>query len=102
MHYLMSLACARSLPFSAGARLSATEELTAGGCMRLAHFFVWMLSVGLTLVVGGAAVGQNYPNKPIRIVTGGPGGGADFASRLMAAGLAGGLGQQVIVDNRGG
>ena len=70
--------------------------------MRLAHFFVWMLSVGLTLVVGGAAVGQNYPNKPIRIVTGGPGGGADFASRLMAAGLAGGLGQQVIVDNRGG
>lgn len=42
-----------------------------------------------------------YPIKPIRIVTGAPGGGGDFASRLIAQSLTPKLGQQVIVDNRG-
>ncbi len=48
------------------------------------------------------AFAQAYPTKPIRIVTGGTGGGGDFISRLLASGLAVTLGQQVIVDNRGG
>jgi len=34
------------------------------------------------------------------MVTTAPGGGNDFAARLIAPALAGGLGQQVIVDNR--
>jgi tripartite-type tricarboxylate transporter receptor subunit TctC len=38
----------------------------------------------------------------VRIVTSGAGGGADFSSRLIAQGITGALGQQVIVDNRGG
>jgi tripartite-type tricarboxylate transporter receptor subunit TctC len=49
-----------------------------------------------------AACGQDYPVKPIRIVTSGVGGGNDFVSRLFAQGLTANLGQQVIVDNRGG
>lgn len=51
----------------------------------------------------GAAVasGQNYPNKPIRIVTSEPGGGNDIVARLLAEGLSSSLGQRVIVDNRG-
>jgi tripartite-type tricarboxylate transporter receptor subunit TctC len=54
------------------------------------------------MVLGAnAAFGQNYPNKPVRIVTAGVGGGADVVARLLAPGLAGGLGQQAIVDNRG-
>ncbi len=44
--------------------------------------------------------GQAYPNKPIRIVTTAPGGGNDFAARLIGQGLTASLGQQVIVDNR--
>ena len=44
--------------------------------------------------------GQDYPNKPIRIVTGGIGGGADYVARLIAQGITGGMGQQVVVDNR--
>jgi len=45
---------------------------------------------------------QNYPNKPIRILCIGPGGSSDFTARLIAPGISGPLGQNVIVDNRGG
>ena len=42
----------------------------------------------------------DYPNKPIRIVTAAPGGGNDFMARIVAQGISGPLGQQVVVDNR--
>ena len=46
---------------------------------------------------------QNFPHKPIRmIVPVPPGGGADFVARSYASRLADALGQQVVVDNRGG
>src|SRR5262245_14979358 len=48
------------------------------------------------------ACGQDYPNRTIRIVTGGVGGGNDLISRLIGQGIAGSLGQQVIVENRSG
>jgi len=50
----------------------------------------------------GIAPGQNYPYKPIRVVTAGVAGGSDFVARLLAPGLSGALGQQVVVENRGG
>ena len=53
-------------------------------------------------VVAGAAFGQTYPNAPIRIVTAPAGGGSDFIARIMAQGMAGPLGQQLIIDNRAG
>ena len=56
------------------------------------------------VLVSSAGLGysQAYPNKPIRIVTSAAGGGADFTARLVALGISGPLGQQVIVDNRTG
>ena len=60
-----------------------------------------IFSVGLMVLGVGVASGQDYPNKPIRFVTSSAGGSADFVARLIAAGLSGPLGQQVIVDNRG-
>ena len=48
------------------------------------------------------ALAQNYPVKPVRIVTGGAGGSSDFQARQIAQGISGALGQPVIVDNRGG
>src|SRR5262245_25059894 len=55
------------------------------------------------MVLGaGIACGQAYPNKPVRLVTSNPGGTNDFVTRVVAQALAGSLGQQVLVDNRGG
>ena len=54
------------------------------------------------LPIVSAAAAQDYPVKPIRIVTTQPGSGFDLATRLIADGLSAGLGQQAIVDNRGG
>ena len=58
--------------------------------------------VGLSVLSANAALGQNFPNKAVRIATSLAGGGNDFAARIFAQGLTGPLGQPVIVDNRGG
>ena len=53
-------------------------------------------------LASGSLIAQNYPSKPVRILAGGAGGGGDFAARLIAQGLSSTLGQQVVIDNRGG
>jgi tripartite-type tricarboxylate transporter receptor subunit TctC len=53
-------------------------------------------------VIAGTACAQNFPSKPVRVVTGEVGGATDIAARLIAPGLTEALGQQVLVDNRGG
>ena len=59
-----------------------------------------MLSGGMVLAADGVC-GQNYPIKPVRIITAEAGGGNDFAARLVAPGVSSGLGQQVVIENRG-
>ena len=50
-----------------------------------------------------AAAAETYPNKPIRlIVPFPPGGGTDLVSRMMQPALSAQLGQQILIDNRGG
>ena len=61
--------------------------------------------IGLTLAAtaAGNAVAQVYPARAIRMIVPYPaGGGADFVARVYARSLAESLGQQVVVDNRGG
>ena len=53
------------------------------------------------MICSGAVSGQAYPNKPIRIITTGTGGGLDFVARLIAQELSVTLGS-VIVENRAG
>lgn len=54
------------------------------------------------LVAATAAGAQNYPAKPVRIVTSEIGSANDLVARIVAQGLTAAFGQQVIVDNRGG
>lgn len=54
-------------------------------------------------LLAGIAAAQAYPARPIRlIVPFAPGGGVDFVSRALAQKLSEGLGQSIIIDNRGG
>src|SRR5919199_189184 len=57
----------------------------------------------LCALCGTAWSQTSYPVKPIRlIVPWPPGGGADVLSRMLSPKLSEALGQQIIVDNRGG
>ncbi len=42
---------------------------------------------------------QAFPTRPVRIITSAAGGGNDFISRIIAQGISGPLGQQVVVEN---
>src|SRR3990172_4147915 len=65
----------------------------------------WVVStlIGLAVVLNAfAARAQDYPSKPLRIITGTAGGITDLMSRMLAQELRPVLGQTVLVDNRGG
>jgi tripartite-type tricarboxylate transporter receptor subunit TctC len=60
------------------------------------------VAVGLCAQIGPAAA-QDYPNRPITmIVPYPPGGGVDVMGRLMGQKLSLALGQQIVIENRGG
>jgi tripartite-type tricarboxylate transporter receptor subunit TctC len=69
--------------------------------MRTPRYGGWTLLIGIAAAACPASA-QDYPVRPIRIVTAAVGGGIDVTARLLAAGLTERLKQQVIVDNRGG
>ncbi len=55
------------------------------------------------IVMPGPAHAQTYPQKPVRIVVGVPAGGTtDVVARLVGQKLGEQMGQQVVIDNRGG
>jgi tripartite-type tricarboxylate transporter receptor subunit TctC len=57
----------------------------------------------VALALCGAAAAQPYPSRPVRLVVPYPPGGSnDVLSRITAQAMSPGLGQPVVVDNRGG
>jgi tripartite-type tricarboxylate transporter receptor subunit TctC len=61
------------------------------------------LAAVAVLLTALAAHAQNYPARPIKIVVGfAPGGGSDFAARVVAQQLTERMKNQVIVENRPG
>lgn len=60
-------------------------------------------TVAMAVGMSTSAVGQTYPNKPIRIIVPFPAGGnADILARILGQKMVESLGQQIIVDNRAG
>jgi tripartite-type tricarboxylate transporter receptor subunit TctC len=67
--------------------------------MRLARRFLGLAA----LAMFGAAAAQDYPAKPIRaIVPFPPGGVVDIVARTVGQKMSEGLGQALVVENRGG
>lgn len=61
--------------------------------------FAWMPAL---VAAQGADPAQNYPSRPVRLITGSPGSTSDISARFIAQKLAERWGQQVVVDNRPG
>ena len=57
------------------------------------------LILGIVIMYAPGVASQEYPTKPVRLATGGVGGSSDNLSRIIAQGISGPLGQQVIVVN---
>lgn len=66
------------------------------------RFLPVVLALGL-LLAAPHAVAQTYPQKPVRLVVPyPPGGGTDIIARIVGQKVSDSLGQQIIIDNRGG
>lgn len=62
----------------------------------------WRLACCIMLATPAAHAADNYPSRPIRIITPAqPGGTTDYLARLLATRLTEAWKQQAIVDNRG-
>jgi tripartite-type tricarboxylate transporter receptor subunit TctC len=74
----------------------------ADGINSALRSFALCVALGAVLTVTAAAAVE-YPTKPIRlIVPSAAGGNPDILGRLIASELSKQMGQQVVVDNRGG
>ncbi|MBY0268339.1 MAG: tripartite tricarboxylate transporter substrate binding protein [Burkholderiales bacterium] len=55
------------------------------------------------IALAASAAAQDYPNRPMRMISPNPPGGAnDTIGRIIALKLGEGLGQPMVIDNRGG
>ena len=64
---------------------------------------IGLMIAAMCLVAGAMASAQSYPQRPIRMVVPfPPGGSIDTVARTIAPHWSANLGQQIVVDNRGG
>src|SRR5215831_4884217 len=81
--------------------MSRSSQFQLGADMRFRRLFLVM--AGLTFALQVQASAQNYPNRPIRLISPFPaGGGNDVLARIIGAKLADRLKATVVVENRPG
>jgi tripartite-type tricarboxylate transporter receptor subunit TctC len=62
-----------------------------------------LVSAVTVLAAGATARGEDWPQRPVRIVVGfGPGGGADIIGRIIGQALQEKLGQPFVIENKPG
>ena len=62
-----------------------------------------LIALTLTALTAGAALAQNYPDRPIKLVVPyAPGGSADIAGRLIVDAWAKALGGTMVIENKAG
>ena len=62
-----------------------------------------LLSAAFGLALSGAAAAQDYPSRPITLVVPyAAGGGNDVMARIVAEKMSKSLGQQIVIENKGG
>jgi tripartite-type tricarboxylate transporter receptor subunit TctC len=62
-----------------------------------------VLAVAAAALLPALGVAQSYPDRPIRVIVPVPAGGTpDVVARMVQPGLSSLLGQQLVIDNRGG
>src|SRR4051812_37421578 len=79
---------------------SVSRSMNRGGQMSTTHAATCILSTAFMVAYTVVGTAQNYPSRPVRMVTTSPGGGNDLSARILAQGLSETFNQQVIVDNR--
>ena len=71
----------------------------AGGGVLVRSLFAWLIALSLS----AGAQAQDWPSKPVRIITGFAAGGiGDLGARLLAEHITRTTGQQAVVENRTG
>src|SRR5271169_2993968 len=74
-----------------------------GNIMRAAVLSCAAIAAASLCAQLGPAIAQDYPTRPITLIVPYPaGGGVDAMGRLVGQKLSSALGQQVVIENRGG
>ncbi len=82
-------------------RASIRARRVAGALIGLA--LIALALIALALPVTGPACAEDYPARPITLIVPYPaGGGVDAMGRIVGQKLSMALGQQVVIENRGG
>ena len=68
----------------------------------MSKLVLFFLAIPAFAAAPSADPAQNYPNRPVRMITGSPGSTSDISARFVAQKLSELWHQQVVVDNRPG
>jgi tripartite-type tricarboxylate transporter receptor subunit TctC len=73
------------------------------GNRRFQGLLAAVVGAAMLAAAAGGVAAQDYPSRPISMIVPFPaGGGVDAIGRILAERLSGALGQQIIIENRGG